>query len=88
MGEFVVTSPDVEPMTFKSRREAKDWCAQHHPVSPIKESGADAAKRAAKVRRATSGRSAGRGCVLTPSRTLPSIMSGALLSVAARRVGR
>jgi hypothetical protein len=51
MGDFVVTSPDVEPMKFKSRREAKDWCAQHHPGSPIKEIGADAAKRAAKVRK-------------------------------------
>ena len=25
-GDFIVTGPDVEPMKFKSRREAKDWC--------------------------------------------------------------
>jgi hypothetical protein len=30
----VVTGPDVKPMRFKSRREARDWCAQHHPGSP------------------------------------------------------
>jgi hypothetical protein len=29
-GHFVVTGPDIEPMTFKSRREAKDWCRWHH----------------------------------------------------------
>jgi hypothetical protein len=45
-GDFVVTGPDIEPVKFKSRREAKDWCAEHHPGSPIKEIGADAAKRA------------------------------------------
>jgi hypothetical protein len=25
-GHFVVIGPDIEPMKFKSRREAKDWC--------------------------------------------------------------
>jgi hypothetical protein len=25
-GDFVVTGPDVEPMRFKSRAEARDWC--------------------------------------------------------------
>jgi hypothetical protein len=30
-GEFVVTSPDIEPMKFKTRREARDWCAEHYP---------------------------------------------------------
>ena len=52
-GDFVVTGPDI-PVKFKSRREAKDWCAEHRPGSPIKESGADAVKRATKkaVRRA------------------------------------
>ena len=25
-GHFVVTGPDIEPLKFKSRREAKDWC--------------------------------------------------------------
>jgi hypothetical protein len=53
-GDFVVIGPDMEPVKFKSRREAKDWCAEHHPGSPIKEIGADAVKRATKraVRRA------------------------------------
>jgi hypothetical protein len=38
-GDFVVIGPDVEPMKFKSRREARDWCMTHHPGSPIKEVG-------------------------------------------------
>jgi hypothetical protein len=33
-GDFVVTGPDIERTKFKSRREAKDWCAQHYPGSP------------------------------------------------------
>jgi hypothetical protein len=24
--DFIVTGPDIEPMQFKSRREARDWC--------------------------------------------------------------
>jgi hypothetical protein len=36
-GDFVVTGPDFEPMKFKTRREAKDWCMTHHPGSPIRE---------------------------------------------------
>ena len=46
-GDFVVTGPDVEPMKFKSRREAKDWCAKHRPGSPVEEIGP---KRATKQR--------------------------------------
>ena len=38
-GHFVVTGPDIEPMKFKSRREAKDWCRWHHPRVPIIEIG-------------------------------------------------
>jgi hypothetical protein len=38
-GDFVVTGPDVEPMRFKSRAEARDWCMTHHPGSPITEVG-------------------------------------------------
>ena len=38
-GDFVVTGPDIEPMKFKSRREARDWCAKQHPGSPIEEIG-------------------------------------------------
>lgn len=36
-GVFVVTG--LEPLVFKSRREAKDWCAEHHLGSPIREVG-------------------------------------------------
>ena len=36
-GDFLVTGPDIEPMVFKSCREAKDWCEAHHPGSPVKE---------------------------------------------------
>jgi hypothetical protein len=49
-GLFTVTGPDINPAKFKTRREAKDWCAQNHPGSPIHEIGADAAKRAAKTK--------------------------------------
>jgi hypothetical protein len=45
-GHFTVSGPDIEIRKFKSRREAKDWCAQHYPGSPIEEFGADASKRA------------------------------------------
>jgi hypothetical protein len=38
-GHFVVTVPDIEPMKFKSRPEARDWCKVHHPGSPITEVG-------------------------------------------------
>ena len=38
-GHFVVTSPDVEPVIFKSRREARDWCAEHHPAPHVKSPG-------------------------------------------------
>jgi hypothetical protein len=38
-GDFVVTGPDVEPMKFKTRREAREWCTKHHPGSPIEEIG-------------------------------------------------
>jgi hypothetical protein len=48
-GEFVVIGPDVEPMKFKSRREAREWCQTHHPGSPITEVG-PGGKRAAKQR--------------------------------------
>ena len=44
-GDFVVTGPDIEPLKFKSRREARDWCMAHHPGSPIKVIGTDALKQ-------------------------------------------
>ena len=33
--DFIVTGPDIEPAKFKSRRDAKDSCAQHYPGLPI-----------------------------------------------------
>jgi hypothetical protein len=36
-GHFVVSGPDVEPMKFKTRPEAREWCRTHHPGSPITE---------------------------------------------------
>ena len=38
-GLFVLTGPDVPPMRFKSRVEARDWCKAHHPGSPVTEIG-------------------------------------------------
>ena len=37
-GHFVVTGPDIEPLKLKSRREAKDWCDEHHQGSPLRRS--------------------------------------------------
>ena len=36
---FEVTGPDIEPMTFKTRVEARDWCLTHYQGSPIREVG-------------------------------------------------
>jgi hypothetical protein len=36
---FVVTGPDIEPVTFKTRAEAWDWCSAHYQGSPIREIG-------------------------------------------------
>ena len=36
---FEVTGPDIEPMTFKTRVEARDWCLTHYQGSPIREIG-------------------------------------------------
>ena len=33
-GDYVVTGPDIKPVKFKSRREARDWCAQNHRAEP------------------------------------------------------
>ena len=32
-GDFIVTGPDVEPMKFKSRPEARDWCKAHQSMT-------------------------------------------------------
>ena len=36
---FEVTGPDIEPVTFKTRVEARDWCLTHYRGSPIREVG-------------------------------------------------
>jgi hypothetical protein len=36
---FEVTGPDNEPVTFKTRVEARDWCLTHYQGSPIREVG-------------------------------------------------
>jgi hypothetical protein len=38
-GDFVVSGTDIEPLSFKTRAEARDWCKTHHPGSPIEEIG-------------------------------------------------
>ena len=38
---LVLTGPDIEPMQFKTRPEARDWCRSHYPGSPITEIGRD-----------------------------------------------
>jgi len=43
---FEVTGPDIEPVTFKTRAEARDWCLRHYRGSPIREVG----KRGAAAR--------------------------------------
>ena len=34
---FEVTGPDIEPVTFKTRVEARNWCLTHYQGSPIRE---------------------------------------------------
>lgn len=36
---FVVSGPDIEPLYFKSRPEARGWCKAHYPGSPVREIG-------------------------------------------------
>jgi hypothetical protein len=36
---FEVTGPDIEPATFKTRVEARDWCLTRYPGAPIREVG-------------------------------------------------
>ena len=49
-GHFVVTGPDIPPMQFKSRAEARDWCKEHYPGSPVMVIGRDASKRVTRGR--------------------------------------
>jgi len=80
-GHFVVTGPDIEPLKLKSRREAKDWCDEHHQGSPIKEIGANAVKRASKGKARRE-----RECLMTwlqpSSSQLPRSSSPACLRIA------
>ena len=45
-GDFIINGPDIAPMKFKSRPEARDWCK--HPGSPITEIGPGGKRAAAK----------------------------------------
>ena len=38
-----------DPVLTSSRRDAKDWCAQHYPGSPIYEIGADSSQRKSRA---------------------------------------
>jgi hypothetical protein len=42
---FVVTGPDIEPMTFKTRGQARDWCYANFRGSPIREEGPGGSRR-------------------------------------------
>ena len=55
-GHFIVSGPDVEPMKFKSRPEARDWCKTHHPGSPITEIGPGGTARSTQEAGATGSR--------------------------------
>jgi hypothetical protein len=48
-GHFVVSGPDISPMRFKSRPEARGWCNTDHPGLPITEVDRDASRRIAAV---------------------------------------
>jgi hypothetical protein len=43
-GEFVISGPDIQPVSFPSRREAKDWCFKHYRGLPLMEVGEGARK--------------------------------------------
>jgi hypothetical protein len=45
-GHFIVTSFDLDPVKFKTRRQARDWCSENYPGSQIREAGADGVRRA------------------------------------------
>jgi len=47
-GHFVVTAFDLDPVKFKTRRQARDWCAENYPGAPIYEAGAEAIRGATK----------------------------------------
>jgi hypothetical protein len=43
--QFVVTGPDIEPVTFKTRAQARYWCYVHFRGSPIREVGIGSRKK-------------------------------------------
>jgi hypothetical protein len=38
-GEFVIGGPNLQPISFTSRRRARDWCLKHYPGCPLMEVG-------------------------------------------------
>ena len=36
-GHLVVSGPDIEPVKFRTRREARAWCARKYPDWPIRD---------------------------------------------------
>ena len=44
---FEVTGPDIQPMRFKTRAQARDWCRVHFRGSPIREERAGGRKKSA-----------------------------------------
>jgi hypothetical protein len=49
-GHFIITGTDINPIKFKTRRQARDWCAENYPDLPIHEAGPDAVRRATKTK--------------------------------------
>ena len=47
-GHFLVTAFDFDRVRLKTRRQARDWCAENYPGAPIYEAGAEAIRRATK----------------------------------------
>jgi hypothetical protein len=43
--QFVVTGPDIEPMTLKTRAQARYWCYVHFRGSSIREVGIGSRKK-------------------------------------------
>jgi hypothetical protein len=69
---FIVTKPDIEPVKFKTRHEAREWCRQHFHGSPIREEGPGGKRRARRQRltktaRATTGQANGLWIVIWPT---------------------
>ena len=55
-GYFIVSGPDVRPIRFASRRDAKDWCQTSYPGSPIEEVATYAPKRSTSATPRRSGK--------------------------------